>query len=272
MWSQDDHRLLEALTPDAVLFVGDLGNGEIRLIKEIKEIKIPTAVVLGNHDRGNDFSGYQLKSQIDLLGEKDCSWSRKIWSSPPLVIVGARPCSAGGGYYLSPQMRAVFGPVSLSESIERIVDSSLDTPEDLPLIILAHSGPTGLGSYAHSLCGRDWKQPEIDWGDKDLELAIDKIKEARSVDLVVFGHMHHHLKRGKGVRNTFMMDEKRSIAYLNAASVPRKGVDVNEKLISHFSWVEFNDGMLTHVSHRWFCPDASIAYQEDLYNHSMNGV
>ena len=101
---------------------------------------------------------------------------------------------------------------------------------------------------------------------EDLELAIDKIKETRSVDLVVFGHMHHHLKRGKGIRNTFKIDKKRSIAYLNTASVPRKGVDVNEKLVSHFSWVEFNDGELTHVSHRWYCSDASIAYQEDLYN------
>ncbi len=266
MWSKDDHKLLEALAPDALLFVGDLGNGEIRHVKAIKEITIPTAVVLGNHDRGTDNSGYQLKTQMQLLGDKDCSWSRRIWSSLPVVIVGGRPCSAGGGYFLSNQIRAVFGPVSLEESIERICSSSINTPHDYPLIVLAHSGPTGLGSDACSPCGRDWKLPEIDWGDKDLAVAIDKIQKIRSVDLVVFGHMHHELKKGKGIRKTFLMDKKRSTAYLNAASVPRKGTDEHMNLISHFSWVEFIDKKLCHASHRWYREDASVAYQENLFN------
>ncbi len=87
MWSESDHNLLNALCPDAILFVGDLGNGEIRIVKAINEIEIPTAVVLGNHDRGIDSSGYNLQTQIDLLGDKLCSWSQKILNSPPLVIV-----------------------------------------------------------------------------------------------------------------------------------------------------------------------------------------
>ena len=66
-------------------------------------------------------------------------------------------------------------------------------------MILAHAGPTGLGSDVESPCGRDWKVPNVDWGDKDLELAIDKIRKKRIPDLVVFGHMHHELKSGRGI-------------------------------------------------------------------------
>ena len=78
LWSESDHNLLNALAPDAILFVGDLGNGEIRIVKAINEIEIPTAVVLGNHDRGIDISGYKLQTQIGLLGDKFCSWWKII--------------------------------------------------------------------------------------------------------------------------------------------------------------------------------------------------
>ncbi len=263
-WGDDDHDLLIRLKADAVLFVGDLSEGDLRIVKAIAKLPLPTGVILGNHDRGVDPEGGQLKTQIDLLGEKDCSWRLRHWESPEISLVGARPCSPGGGYFLTKQVSAIFGPVSLAESAERIFEAAQQADKFLPLVLLAHSGPAGLGSTFSSICGRDWKLPSVDWGDKDLSMAIDMIRKKRSLDLVVFGHMHHHLKRGKGYRETFVRDNF-GTAYLNAACVPRKGVDEVEGLLFHFSWVEFLDGKLDHVSHRWYRSDASIAYQETLF-------
>ncbi len=257
---------MHLLNPDVILFVGDLGDGDLRTVKAINKISIPTAVILGNHDRGNDNSGVQLRSQISLLGEKDCSWRLCKWQNPLVSVVGARPCSAGGGYFLSQQMKAAFGHISLDESVRRIVNAANVASEELPLIILAHSGPTGLGSEASSICGRDWKVPSIDWGDKDLEISITQIQKVRKVDLVVFGHMHHELKRGRGTRQTFYHDLRRRTAYLNAACVPRRGIDALGDELCHFSWVEFSNRELIHASHRWYKNDSSIAFQETLFD------
>ena len=53
---------------------------------------------------------------------------------------------------------------------------------------------------------------------------------------------------------------------LNAACVPRRGIDSAGENLCHFSWVEFSNNKLVHVSHRWFRNDASIAYKEVLLN------
>ncbi len=256
--------MLVALDPDATLFVGDLSDGDLKLVKAIASIELPTAVILGNHDRGKDLSGFQLKAQLSLLGEKDCSWS--YWYHPSISIVGARPCSPGGGYYLYSQVSALYGQLSFDESVNRIVNAARQAPKELPLIVLAHSGPTGLGSDSTSPCGRDWKKPYIDWGDKDLEIAIDEIRKFRKLELVVFGHMHHKLKQGKGNRKTFIFDHIRNTAFLNAASVPRKINDLDGQMLTHLTWVEFLDNELIHASHRWFRLDYSLAYEERLFN------
>ena len=51
-WDERDHELLMHIKPDAILFVGDLLDGDLRVIKSIRRISIPCAVILGNHDRG----------------------------------------------------------------------------------------------------------------------------------------------------------------------------------------------------------------------------
>ena len=256
---------MHLLNPDIILFVGDLDVGDLSIVKAINKISIPTAVVLGNHDRGSDLSGDQLKTQLSLLGDKNCSWGLSHLNHPLVSVVGARPCSAGGGYFLSPQTKAVFGDITLDESVRRIVHGATLAAAELPLILLAHSGPTGLGSNPSSICGRDWKSPSIDWGDKDLEISITEIQKERKVELVVFGHMHHALRRGKGIRDSFYNDQKRGTSYLNAACVPRRGIDENGNELCHFSWVEFSKRKLIHASHRWYKKDSSVAYQETLF-------
>ena len=262
-WTLDDEQLLDHLKPDAVLFVGDLSDGDLRLVKAITRLNRPCAVILGNHDRGRDRSGEKLRQQLLMLGELDCSWRMRNWSSPPVAIIGCRPCSSGGGFHLSEAVRSVFGPVTEEESANRIVQAASGAPETWPLVLLAHSGPTGLGSDASSICGRDWKHPHIDWGDRDLAIAVEAMRRHRAADLVVFGHMHHCLRGGKGERLTFHRD-RYGTAYVNAACVPRSGSDESGQTLIHFTWVEFEGRHLSLVSHRWFHLDGTLAYEQTL--------
>ena len=126
--------MLLELNPDGVLFVGDFSDGDLRIAKAISKISIPTSVIPGNHDRGQDRSGDILKAQLDLLGEKNCSWNLSKWKLNELSVVGARPCSAGGGFFIAPEVKEVFGEVSLDESVNRIVSAAKQAPLDLSLI------------------------------------------------------------------------------------------------------------------------------------------
>ncbi len=263
-WSCQDEYLLDRLRPDALLFVGDLSDGDLRLVKAITRLQLPCAVILGNHDRGRDRSGEQLRQQLSMLGDLDCSWKLRDWPRPAVAVVGARPCSAGGGFHLSRAVQAVFGPVTQQESANRIVHAASQAPEDWPLVVLAHSGPAGLGSDASSICGRDWKHPYIDWGDLDLTMALETMRSRRAADLVVFGHMHHKLRGGKGERTTFHRD-RYGTAYVNAACVPRSGSDEAGQPLIHFTWVEFEKRDLCLVSHRWFQPNGKLVYEQTLW-------
>ncbi len=267
LWGPEDHALLTKLQPDGVLFVGDLSEGDLRFAKSIKSLPFPTAVILGNHDRGQDKTGSTLQTQLKILGDLHCGWKHLHWPIHKISLVGARPCSPGGGFHLSRTAQAVFGPLTLNDSSERIVCAARSVPDENCLIILAHSGPSGLGAESNSICGRDWKKPSMDWGDQDLELAIDQIRKDHLPALVVFGHMHHNLKSGHGLRETFHKDKWGTI-YLNAASVPRRFIDKSGRTLTHFTWVELIENCVQLASHRWFDSDGLIVYQETLLNRS----
>ena len=171
--------------------------------------------------------------------------------------------TAGGGFQLNRAAAALFGPVSLEQSVQRITAAAAAADPDLPLVLLAHCGPTGLGSDVADPCGRDWKRPACDWGDQDLALAIDRIRRLRPLPLVVFGHMHHRLKRGQGERRSFCVD-RAGTAYLNTAFVPRHSQDERGQPLRHFSWVVLRDGQLREASHRWYGLDGRLLYQHTL--------
>jgi len=260
-WDAHDHALLVRLAPDALLVVGDLSDGQPRIPSLLRQLPLPVACLLGNHDAGKDASGRTLQRQIEALGPLHCAWSlRRL---PGLSVVGGRPGTAGGGFQLSRACLAALGPVSLEESAARIASAAAAANPDLPLVLLAHSGPSGLGSQAADICGRDWKPPACDWGDQDLALAIERIRKQRPVPLVVFGHMHHRLKRGGGERRTFAIDRK-GTAYLNAACVPRHVEDEAGVALRHFSWVELDAQGLQLAAHRWYDLDGRLRYEERL--------
>ena len=219
-------------------------------------------MILGNHDRGKDSSGETLLKQIRVLHEKYCAWDLKVFNNQ-LNIISARPCSSGGGYYLSNEVKAVYGPISEEESVNKILKCSEKVIKDLPLIFMSHAGPSGLGSDPNSICGKDWKEPYCDWGDRDLAVAITEIQKKRKIDLVIFGHMHNHLKRNRGLRKMFKMD-KEGTAYLNSAIVPRYKNNKEGELFINFSWVEFVNNKLTHISHRWYSQSGEI-FEEEIF-------
>ena len=247
---------MSIVKPDLILFVGDISEGNIKIIKKVKCLETPTFVILGNHDRGKDKSGQTLLKQIRLLDEKYCAWDLKIFDNK-INILSGRPCSSGGGYYLSKEVQAVYGPISEDDSAKKIIQSSNNATNDFPLILMAHSGPTGLGSEANSICGKDWKKPASDWGDRDLAIAIRHIQKNRFLDIVIFGHMHNELKRNLGKREMFKIDMKGTI-YLNAAVVPRYKLDNEANLLVNFSWLEFNRNQITKISQKWFSESGEV--------------
>jgi len=266
-WDLSDHALLERLAPDALLVVGDLSDGKPRIPALLRQLPLPVACILGNHDTAKDPSGRTLARQIEALGPLHCGWGLRELTPPGLSVVGARPGTAGGGFHLSKACSALFGPLSCEQSAGRIAAAAAAADPDLPLVLLAHSGPAGLGSEASDICGRDWKSPACDWGDQDLTLAIDRIRRQRALPLVVFGHMHHRLKRGAGERRSFAVD-RAGTAYLNAACVPRHLVDEAGVALRHFSWVELDADGLRSAAHRWYDLEGRLRYEERLLDRA----
>ena len=266
LWSKADIAILSIVRPDFVLFVGDISEGKIKTIKEINRLDIPAYVILGNHDRGSDKTGETLLKQIRVLQEKFCGWKLNIFENK-INIIGGRPCSSGGGYFLSKEVLGVYGPLSEEESARKIINCAIEARDDLPLIIISHTGPTGLGSEPNSICGRDWKVPPVDWGDRDLNIALTEIKKNRKVDLVVFGHMHNILNRNQGKRKMLKIDNEGTF-FLNAAIVPRYKKDNAGRTLINFSWVEFCNNELNYIAQRWYSISGELESEELLFDLS----
>jgi len=269
LWDSVDELILERLAPDVVLMVGDLGEGEDRISRLVANLPHPVACVLGNHDAARDPDGVVLRRQLIALGDVHCGWGLRHLDPPGLAVVGGRPASSGGGYVLSAAVRSTWGPVPLEDSIARITTAAGAVPAQVPLVLLAHVGPTGLGSEAKDPCGRDWCRPARDWGDLDLAAAIARIRRHRPLPLVVFGHMHHRL-RGGGWRRSFLQD-RQNTAYLNAAAVPRHGQDQGGCPLRHFAMVHLEGNQLLWAAQCWFDPEANLRWHHCLYG-TTSGV
>lgn len=49
-WYSGDVQSVKALQPDLTLFVGDLGNEALEVVRDVASLDIPKCVILGNHD------------------------------------------------------------------------------------------------------------------------------------------------------------------------------------------------------------------------------
>ncbi|XP_074570753.1 uncharacterized protein LOC141827417 isoform X2 [Curcuma longa] len=225
---EQDSRALDFLQADLVLFTGDFGNENVELVRSISNLKLPKAMILGNHDSWTTQTFSEKKTnrvylQLKCLGEEHVGYSRLDFPTLKLCVLGGRPFSCGGDRLFRPRLLSSrYGVNDMEESAKKICKAACGIPEGHYVIILAHNGPTGLGSNADDICGRDWIYQGGDHGDPDLARAISDLQrdEQIPIPLVVFGHMHNALQYGNGLRKMLVVASDNTI-YLNGAIVPR---------------------------------------------------
>lgn len=277
-WELEDHQALKSLQVDLVLFVGDLGNESVPVVRKIASLNLPKAVILGNHDawytatewgqKKCPYNRHQenwVQDQLDLLGESHLGYRHRNFPHLNLSVVGGRPFTWGGPEWKYGQFyQQWYGVRNFSDSAERIIQAASQATAET-LIFLGHNGPTGLGEEPEAPCGRDWKPLGGDFGDPDLALAIQETRQqGKRIPLVTFGHMHHNLRHTKQELRRCIFVDGAGTVYLNAARVPRiQGVGKQKQ--RNFSLVSLKAGQVCQISLVWVGHDLTIATEEILY-------
>lgn len=277
-WDAEDAAALKALGVDVVLFVGDFGNESVAVVRQIAELDLPKAAIFGNHDawysateRGLKHCPYQrpqedwLRDQMELLDSVHVGYRALEFPELGLAVAGSRPFSWGGSVWKYWDFYQQWFEVgSFKESADRIAAAALAAQSDT-LIFLGHTGPTGLGDLPEDPCGRDWKPLGGDFGDPDFREAIDRVRASgKQIPLVVFGHMHHHLRhRSDRLRRCVHAED--GTVYYNAASVPRI-LHTDEGKQRNFSLISLRGGIVEKIVLVWVDSDYQIATQKTLYN------
>jgi uncharacterized protein (TIGR04168 family) len=282
-WEAADGEALRRLGVDLVLFVGDFGNESVGVVRTIASLDIPKAAVLGNHDAwytatewGRQRCPYDrakedwVQDQLDLLGETHVGYSKLDFPEFNLTVVGGRPFSWGGDVWRNGDFYTErYGVTDFTQSTERIMAAVNDAAYNT-IIFLGHNGPLGLGDRPEDPCGRDWQPLGGDFGDSDLADAIAQSKNlGKSVPLVTFGHMHHHLRHRKDRLRTPISTSDDGTVYLNSASVPRI-IHKGDRTQRNFSLVTLQAGVVTQASLVWVDKDYSVISEEILYQVSPN--
>ncbi len=277
-WNAADGESLEALGVDLVLFVGDIGNEAVDLVRQIAAVKIPKAVILGNHDAwysatewGRKKCPYnrqaedRVKQQLEALGTAHVGYGKLDFEGLELTVVGGRPFSWGGSEWKNAEFyRQYYGVHGFAESVD-VMKQAVDRAAYHHLIFVGHCGPTGLGSEPEAPCGRDWNPLGGDFGDPDLAAAIDYAKhQGKRVSLVTFGHMHHGLRhRQDQLRRRFLPGPGGTL-YLNAACVPR-WVQIDGSTHRNFSLVSLDSQGVQRAALVWVNENHELSHQEILF-------
>ncbi len=261
-FDEEDVKLFNESDYDLILICGDLPGRShkqtVQIGSIISGLQKPALMIPGNHDStsvlqllGEITGSARLKREdprmegrvqelkealgtIRMGGYNLHGFHRKQgWDSsePELDIITARPHSMGGpDIGFQPYIEQRFGIQSQQDSAHRIL--SLIRQSKAPVrLVLAHNGPTGLGSHRNDIWGCDFDPDRGDFGDPDLEIAIREAASSNQSPLVVLaGHMHHALKGG-GQRTWYV--EKEGVHYVNAARVPRIFRENGEKRRHH---------------------------------------
>jgi uncharacterized protein (TIGR04168 family) len=273
-WSPVDEAILHHLAVDLVLFVGDVGNEDVPLVRSIAALDLPKAVILGNHDAwhtmtqwGRQTCPYDrdrfdwVQDQLDALGECHVGYGKLDFPQFGLSVVGSRPFSWGGPKWRDKtfyQQRYQVG--SFAESADLIVAAAQATTHD-NLLMIGHNGPTGLGEKPEDPCGKDWAPIGGDYGDPDFAAAISQLQAHRQIPLVTFGHMHHHLRHTSQLRRSALWQGH--TLYLNAARTPRI-VNQDQENHHYFSLVELREHQVTDAKGIWVRENLEIIAEESL--------
>jgi len=281
-WEAEDGEALHHLQVDLVLFVGDLGNESVEVVRAIANLDLPKAVILGNHDAwytatdwGRKKCPYdrsqedRFQQQLDLLGEIHVGYSHLDFPELGLSVVGARPFSWGGSEWKYTEFyQKHYGVTSFEESSARVVEAANRASQDA-IILLGHCGPLGLGDRPEDPCGKDWQPLGGDHGDPDMTAAIASIQQlGKTTPLVAFGHMHHTLRHTKQRLRTPVANHSGTL-YLNAASVPRI-LQTTPTRQRNFSLVQFCNGQVQQASLVWLDDTYAIASEQILYHSSAH--
>lgn len=254
-WRREDREFLERGAQDTVLFVGDLGDEDVEIVREVAAVRAPKAVILGNHDAWQSFSRRKptraLLESLDVLAGDHLAYEVRELPRARVSILGARPFSWGGKSLRSPEIyRRLYDVEDVETSAERIVEAARRA-HHRDLVILAHNGPSGLSRRPTDIWGKDFGRGTGDWGDKDLELAIERIRDlGLRVRCVIAGHMHERLVRPRGARRRRLVAEN-GTTYVNTAVVPRIRELDGGLEVAHYVRVRLHDGVVESVEDLW---------------------
>ncbi|MFB2917960.1 MULTISPECIES: TIGR04168 family protein [Aerosakkonema] len=284
-WETEDGEALHSLGADLVLFVGDFGNESVDVVEAIASLDLPKATILGNHDAWYTASEWGrrrcpynrleedwVQDQLDLLGETHVGYGKLDFPKLNLTVVGSRPFSWGGDTWKNADFyKERYNVTGFHESTSRIVQAASNAAYDT-IIFLGHNGPFGLGGRPEDPCGKDWETVGGDFGDPDFAKAIAKTKQlGKTIPLVTFGHMHHHLRHTREVLRTPVVTSPDGTVYLNSASVPRI-VDNGSDRLRNFSLVSLQDGVVSQASLVWVGKDYTVVSEEIFYRLSESMV
>ena len=266
-WRLEDNAFLERNRHDLVLFVGDLGDEDVEFVRQVANLAVPKAVILGNHDAWESFSRKRLTPRLleslDALRSDHLAYGVRELPQAGLSIVGARPFSWGGQSLRSVEVyEQLYGVTTMQESARRIVDAAREA-QHRDLLILAHNGPSGLSHRTQDIYGKDFGgHPGGDWGDEDLRLAIEEMQErGLRVRSVVAGHMHHRLTTPRDVPRTRFVRRDGTL-FVNPAVVPRVRKRENGSRAGHFVRMQWSGGELQRLVEFWVDERGEVVDEE----------
>ena len=277
-WEWQDNACLQELGVDLALFVGDFGNEAVTVVERVAALKLPKAVILGNHDahysaskRGRKKCPYdrakedRVQQQLDLLGADHVGYNKRDFEQFHLSVVGSRPFSWGGPEWRNEEFyQQRYGVTGFSDSTEQIMGTVRETAYPTT-IFLGHNGPKGLGENRYDPCGRDWKPAGGDYGDPDLASAIGQSRQwGKTIPLVTFGHMHHQLRYTNDYQRTAVRQDEQGTVYFNAACVPRL-VETENCRLRQFCLVSLTPTGVSEIRSVWVTDDSAIVQEETFY-------
>lgn len=264
LWDEVDRSYLEARGATSI-FVGDYGDEDVALVERLVAVRAPKVFTFGNHDAWHAMRGrgprQAVERQLAAAGDDFIGYRSRLVADGRLALVGARPFSWGGGWFDGDFYEPLFGVRTMKDSADRIVAAAANLPVHVPIVMVGHNGPRGLGMAPNAIWGRDFQSPPADWGDPDQEQALEGLRtQGRLVVAGVAGHMHEHLMQGFGSRQRMVVSK--GTTFVNAAVVPRHRRGQGT-MLRHFVRLQI-EGTSVDAEDIWVDDDGHVAEQKRL--------